>query len=105
MPDNAYLATPIFCHTAVLYYAKLPLFHGRNFLLILLLILEIFNLNCFSYMTNIYEDIMHARICLEHTVSTNSVTVTFKAKPIAAVKDCLYIEPNDRHTKKQLIRL
>ena len=31
--SNVYLATPIFCHTAVLYYAKLPLFHGRNFLL------------------------------------------------------------------------
>ena len=87
MPDNVYLATPIFCHAAILYYAKLPLFHGRNFcftIKILLLILEIFNLNCFSYMTNIYEGIMHARICLEHTVSTNSVMDTFKAKPIAA---------------------
>ena len=33
MPENVYLATPIFCHTAVLYYAKLPLFHGRKILL------------------------------------------------------------------------
>ena len=50
---------------------------------------------------------MHARICLEHTVPTNSVTVTFKAKPISAANIiktvCTYIEPNDRHTKKQLI--
>ena len=42
-------------------------------------------------------------------MSTNSVTVTFKAKPIAAANiiktACMYIEPNDRHTKKQLIRL
>ena len=34
--------------------------------------------------SRICEGVMHARICLEHTVSTNSVTVTFKAKPIAA---------------------
>ena len=44
-----------------------------------------------------------------YTVSTNSVTVTFKAKPIAAANTiktaCTCIEPNDRHTKKQLIRL
>ena len=32
----------------------------------------------------IYEGVMHTRICLERTVSTDSVTVTFKAKPIAA---------------------
>ena len=87
MPDNVYLATPIFF--ATLQYCIMPNyhFHGRNFcftIKILLPILEIFNLNCFSYMTNIYEGVMHARICLEHTVSTNSVTDTFKAKPIAA---------------------
>ena len=60
----------------------------ENFALPLLLILDIFNLNCFSYMKYfyIYEGVMHARICLEHTVSTNSVMVTyaFKAKLIAA---------------------
>ena len=87
MPDNVYLATPIF---ATLQYCIMPNYHYFMVeifcftIKILLLILEIFNLNCFSYMTNIYEGIMHARICLEHTVSTNSVTVTFKAKPIAA---------------------
>ena len=39
-------------------------------------------------------------------VSTNSVTVTFKAKLIAAANiiktACLYIEPNDRHTNNSL---
>ena len=59
----------------------------KNFALPLLLILEIFNLKLFflhEIIPILYEGVMHARICLEHTVSTNSVTVTFKAKPIAA---------------------
>ena len=83
MPENVYLAMPIFCHTAVLYYAKLPLFYGRKFLLYhcyssLKFLSELF------FLHEIIPIYMKGSCMPEHTVSTNSVTVIFKAKPIAA---------------------
>ena len=63
MPDNVYLATPIF---VTLQYCIMPNYHYFMVeifcftIKILLLILEIFNLNCFSYMTNIIIQRGHA---------------------------------------------